>query len=314
MVGGSEKDRLWSIVLAGGEGERLSPIVQKWLGHHKPKQYCTFIGTRSMFQHTLDRANQITPPEHTVTVIGRAHQREARAQSSSGEAGKLLVQPANRDTAASIYLELTYVRAQDPQATVVLYPSDHFVYPKDRFVEVVQSATQAAIQLKNSLILLGATPDQLEPEYGWIHPGPHLGWIGGHKVRATESFLEKPGVEMCRTAMASGALWNTMVLAARVETLWEMGWKCFPEMMPLFERYGEAVGTSEEENILESIYEVMPARNFSSHLLERLPRQVAVMELSGVLWSDWGKPERIVESLQRIGKQPTFSQAHAAAV
>ena len=186
-----------------------------------------------------------------MTVIGRTHQREARAQFSSSEAGKLIVQPANRDTAAGIYLALTYVRAQDAQATVVLYPSDHFVYPEDRFVEVVRSATQAARQLKNSIFLLGVSPDGPEPEYGWIHPGAHLGWIGGHRVRATEAFLEKPSIEKCRTAMASGALWNTLILAARVETLWEMGWQCFPEMMPLFERYGDAVGTSEEESVLE---------------------------------------------------------------
>jgi mannose-1-phosphate guanylyltransferase len=113
-------------------------------------------------------------------------------------------------------------------------------------------------------------------------------------------------VEKCRTAVASGALWNTLVLAARAETLWEVGWQCFPEMMPLFERYGKAVGTSEEESVLESIYEVMPARNFSSHLLERLPQRVAVMELRDVLWSDWGKPERILETLQRIGSDRRF--------
>jgi mannose-1-phosphate guanylyltransferase len=85
-------------------------------------------------------------------------------------------------------------------------------------------------------------------------------------------------------------------------------------MMPLFERYGEAIGTREEENVLESIYEVMPARNFSSHLLERLPQRVAVMEMRGVLWSDWGKPERILETLQRIGKRSVFPRVHAAAV
>src|SRR3989454_12415179 len=108
--------------------------------------------------------------------------------------------------------------------------------------------------------------------------------------------------------MAAGALWNRLVLAARVETLWKMGWQCFPEMMPLFEKYGDALGPSKEQSVLGDIYKMMPARNFSSHLLERLPRQLAVMELTNVLWSDWGRPERIVESLQRIGKQPAFSQ------
>jgi mannose-1-phosphate guanylyltransferase len=93
-----------------------------------------------MFQHPLDRTDRFTVPEHKVTLIGRTHQREARAQFTPREAGKLIVQPANRDTAAGIYLALTYVRAQDPQAMVVLYPSDHFVYPADRFLEVVRSA------------------------------------------------------------------------------------------------------------------------------------------------------------------------------
>ena len=84
--------------------------------------------------------------------------------------------------------------------------------------------------------------------------------------------------------------------------------------MLLFERYGKAAGTPEEESVLENIYEVMPVWNFSSHLLERQPRRVAVMELSGVLWSDWGNPERILDTLQRIGNQPAYRQLHAAAV
>lgn len=48
---------LWSIILAGGNGERLRPMVQSWLGQPRPKQYCTFLGTRSMLEHTLDRFN-----------------------------------------------------------------------------------------------------------------------------------------------------------------------------------------------------------------------------------------------------------------
>ncbi len=48
-------NHLWSIILAGGEGERMRPFIRRWLGHHKPKQYCTFVGSRSLFQHTVDR-------------------------------------------------------------------------------------------------------------------------------------------------------------------------------------------------------------------------------------------------------------------
>jgi mannose-1-phosphate guanylyltransferase len=63
-----KKGNQWSIILAGGEGERIRPLIQQCLGHHKPKQYCTFVGHRSMFQRTLDRADRKSLPEHRVTI------------------------------------------------------------------------------------------------------------------------------------------------------------------------------------------------------------------------------------------------------
>jgi len=303
---------LWSIILAGGNGERLKPMVQRWLGQPKPKQYCTFIGTRSMFQHTLDRSDQIVPPERRVTIIARDHQDEAWPQLSSRPHGKVILQPRNRETAAGIFLGLTYIRAQDPQATVLIFPSDHFVYPEDTFVEMAHSLVRAARNLKHWVFLLAASPDSPEPEYGWIQPGAHLGWIDGCSVRGTQAFLEKPNLEGCKRAMRSGALWNTMVIGAKLETLWSLGWRCSPEMMRLFDVYGASIGDQRDEEVLESIYQVMPSRNFSAHVLQEFPRQVAVMELRGVLWSDWGKPERIAETLRQIGRESVFGQAHIA--
>jgi mannose-1-phosphate guanylyltransferase len=85
-----EKD-LWSVVLAGGDAERLRPFVQRWLGRHKPKQYCIFIGTRSMFRHTVDRSDRIVAPERRVAVIAREHQHEAWPQFSSRTRGMWLL-------------------------------------------------------------------------------------------------------------------------------------------------------------------------------------------------------------------------------
>ncbi|MCA9419562.1 MAG: hypothetical protein KC592_01005 [Nitrospira sp.] len=296
----------WSIVLAGGEGERVSPLVQSWLGRHRPKQYCTFVGTRSMFQHTLHRAAKLTTPARMVTVVAHGHGNEPWTQLDGIPGIQVLRQPLNRDTAAGIFLPLAYIRAKDPEATVVLYPSDHFVYPENRFLEVVQYAVQTAERQPWRLVLLGVQPDCLELEYGWIQPGPSLDQSSFGHVRAVQAFLEKPDSIQASRAMAAGAVWNTLILAAKLKKLWELGWQCFPEMMPLFERLCTAIGGPEEGNLLDAIYRVMPIRNFSSGLLHRVPEQMAVIQLRGVLWSDWGKPERIVETLRKIGKQPAF--------
>lgn len=307
-------DDLWSIILAGGEGERLRPFVQKRLGQHKPKQYCTFVGTRSMFQHTLDRADLLTMPEQKVAVIGESHRQEATLQLSGRHSGKLICQPCNRDTAAGVFLALSYVRAKNPKATVVLYPSDHFVYPEDRFAKVVEAAVRSVRLLPDRLIVLGVPPRRVEAEYGWIQPGGELGCIAGNRIWSVDTFLEKPHWKVARQAMISGSLWNTLIVAAKVETLWKLGWRSLPEIMPLVEKYGAATETSMESDVLESIYQAMPVRNFSFHLLQQIPNKMATIEMRGILWSDWGRPWRILETLHNIGRIPTFSAEHAVAV
>ncbi len=303
-------DGLWSIVLAGGEGERLRPFIERWLGRHRPKQYCAFIGTRSMLQHTLDRADRLAHPERKVTVVARGHRQAGWVTPGGAASGIVIAQPANRDTAAGIFLPLTYVRARDPHATVVIYPSDHFVYPEERFVESVRSAAQAADKIKDRLVLLAAAPDSADPELGWILPGARLNRSNGRVVHAVEAFIEKPGLAVARRAMASGALWNTLVLAAKADLLWSLGWRYLPEMMRLFDQLSAAIGTEEEDDAMERVYGRMPSRNFSSDLLARATGEAAVIELSDVLWNDWGRPERIIDSLRRIGREPVFPLEH----
>jgi mannose-1-phosphate guanylyltransferase len=299
-----QDEKLWSLVLAGGSGERLRLLIQQWLGRHKPKQYCTFIGTRSMFQHTVDRSDRIISPERRVTVIAREDFDEAKLQLASRGAGDLVLQPANRDTAAGVFLGVARVRAQDPDATILIFPSDHFVYPEKRFTGVAYSMARIAWSMKHWIFLLGVSPDGPEREYGWILPGAHLGFYNGCRFRLTRVFLEKPNEAACRKAMTSEALWNTMIMAAKVETLWTLGRQFLPEMMELFEIYCRSIGSDREEQVLEEIYREMPQKNFSYHLLQQCSRQVLVMEMNGVVWSDWGNPERIAVTLRKFGHEP----------
>ncbi len=302
----TDLSRRWSIVMAGSEAECVPPFILRWLGHSRPKQYCTFVGTRSPFQHTLDRAARLSRPEHIVTVIPREHRPEAWSQLEGRAVGTVLFHPKNRDTAAGIFLSLTYIRARDPQAIVVIYPSDHFVYPEERFLELVQRAAWTAEWLPDRLVFLGGSPDGLELEYGWIIPGEKLDGSPKYQIRAVDSFLPQPSAAQADAALTRGALWNSSVVVAKAALLWELGWKCFPAIMPHFERLSHSIGTPQEVRTLDEIYRDMPAHHFSSELLQRVPDQAAVIEMSGVLWSSWGKPERIVHTLRQIGRQPAF--------
>ena len=303
---GSHSDGVWSILLAGGDGERTRPFIQEWLGCSIPKQYCTFVGSRSMLQHTLDRADRLGTPHQKVTVVAEQHLPYARETFNTQQAGEMILQPQNCDTAAGIFLPLTYVRAWDPKAIVAIFPSDHFVFPEDRFVETVRRATRTIRVLQDRLLLLGVRPTHLELDYGWVNVGGILGWNGSSCLRQVDSFVEKPSPLEALQAMSNGALWNTLVMVAKVDTLWRLGWQCIPVIMERFERLGKAIGTVHESQTLHRLYRNMPLVNFSSEVLQKVPERLGVIELEEVLWSDWGRPERIRETLEVLGKKPEF--------
>ena len=295
------------VVLAGGDGMRLRPLTERWLGRHVPKQYCTFAGTRSMLDHTLDRAACLCDPSRILTVVGRHHRDVLRARAPRATDGAFIEQPANLDTAPGVLLGLVHAMHRDPDATVVFLPSDHFVHPEWRFVATVQAAIQAAERLDDRIVLLGAAPTDIEDEYGWIVPADDLGRHPAHRAFAVESFVEKPAPAEAARLHARGALWNTLVLVARARTLWELAAERLPNLIPFFAVLQEAIGTARERAVLDEAYETMPRVNFSSQLLERAADRIAMQSLDGVMWNDWGQPARIVESLLAIGRQPAFS-------
>ncbi len=295
----------WSVILAGGEGQKLKPFIQRWKGKHIPKQYCSFVGSRSMLQHTLDRADQISHPTKKITVIARSHQLEA-IKHFSHNSGKVVIQPANRDTAVGIFFPLTHIRAIDPEATVVIFPSDHFICPVEPLFDAVRAAVNSVDHIPKVMVLLGVVPDTQEQDYGRIYPGPTLGIARGHHVRAIQAFLEKPNPVQIQKVITYGARWNTLILTAKVVTLWEIGKRIFPEMIDLFEKWQATIDTRHECSVLKEIYQLLYPQNFSTELLQKVPEHLAMIEMTNMIWSDWGHPDQIMESLQRIGKKPAF--------
>ncbi len=297
---------IWSIILAGGNGSRVSDLIRQWKGRPVPKQYCAFVGKKSMLEHTLLRADRLVEPERQRILIARDHYQDARTQLAARWSKSVILQPSNRDTLPGIFLPLTHIYARDSKATILIYPSDHFIHPQESFVRMMESAVQAVEEMPNLLVLVGVPANSPEPDYGWIYPGQEIRKSKDYPIFKARQFLEKPSCEGAAAAMACGGLWNTLIVAVKAHTLWQLGCIYAPEILKHFERLLEVIGTSREERVLESIYEVMPSRNFSKDLLTPAVDRIGLLPMKDVVWSDWGQKKRIIETLERIGKQPNF--------
>jgi len=280
----------WTLALAGGEGVRLSEYVERRFGQRIPKQYCRLLGDRSMLQHTLDRLNQITPPSHTLTVIGTSHGDFAFPQLP-GRCDHVFRQPASRDTGLALYVALAMIKRWTPNAIVTITPTDHYVTPAATYVEQVRAARSVASRLRDQVVILGVRPTEPDPELGYLTLGEQITEIP--QVRRLTGFVEKPSAARALALNEDGALWNTMVTCGSVEALWELGRATEPQLLDILDSLVPLVGTKDEDDAIEYVYRAYLPVSFSRDMLERAPERLCAMELAGVEWSDWGKPERI---------------------
>lgn len=291
---------LWGIVLAGGSGQRLQPFLKR-LGHENPiKQFCAITGDRTMLEQTWQRAERLIPPARVLTVVDASHADIFREQLSTRAPGTVIVQPANRETGPGTLLPLAHVLHTDPEASVVLLPSDHFVEEEERFMQHVEIGAWLARRGRPAVSLLGVEADRPDSEYGWIE----VRRAGRHRsscVLPIANFWEKPPPACALRLYEDGHLWSTMVTVARGASLWALFRAAVPRLHRTFERIESALGTPGEAPTIRAAYDVMPSCSLSKAVFERLPSRLAAIPVRGVHWSDWGREERIVESLARLG-------------
>ncbi len=314
----SNSNSKWVIILSGGEGERMRPFIRQWLGFDRPKQYCAFMGAKTMFEHTMDRALAITKPENIVTVIGNGHRQYLRQQGREFP-GKVLQQPYNRGTASGVFIAIAHIYSINPDATVLVLPSDHFIHPVDLFLVKARQMIDSVKHNPDRLVLMGATADRPETDYGWIEPD----WSDSEYYPNSRgpipvlNFHEKPNQKSAAGLLQKGCLWNTLIFAGKIQTFWYLGWKLVPEMIKRFDLLRSAfeingdnlVEKVNEKIALEHIYQDMRVRDFSRDILEKASRNISVFHLDTVEWCDWGRPERLLASLRSIRKcQDVFKE------
>ena len=295
-----DQSNVWAVVLAGGEGTRVRSFLRQLCGGSGLKQFSTIIGERSMLRCTLDRVERLIPRERILIVVSSHHRDDVDQQLAHWPRRNVIFQPANRGTAPGILLPLAHITNRDPAASVVVFPSDHFIRDEEGFMRAVKDALAALAKNPDKMILLGMTPQTgEETEYGYIvgvgrklHNGAATPVIG---------FVEKPPLAQAKQLIQRGALWNTMVFAVHNAALWDMVQRTSPALYHAFRLIQVRLRTGCSGHVLEHVYQAIPNVNFSSGICAPLTSRLCVLPVGDVGWSDWGTVGSIVRTVQKLG-------------
>ena len=277
------KSSLWSVVLAAGAGRRLSGLTGGI-----PKQFWRPAGATSLIEETLVRLAPICPGPRTVIVVNKAQREYVRPWSSAPLSARVAFQPEDRGTAAGVLFGLTEVLARERDAIVVVTPSDHGVESPETFRRGI---VHAAIHVEgcDGVVLFGVEPSAAQTDYGWITLDPSTE-PGG--VRSVVSFVEKPPLDEARRLLSSGAIWNTMVMVARAETLFDLCQQQVSDVAAVF-----ASSMSMPQNLREAFlaahYPDLQTADVSRDVLTPAPHLLAYAWPATIGWSDLGTPERL---------------------
>ena len=296
----SVNQNLWGIVLAGGEGTRLRNLVEKIYGYHRPKQYCTLIGSQSLIKHTIKRASMIIPHQKILTVVNSHHSRYIKEELHHRPEETIIVQPCPRETSAGILLPVSKIYKSDPDSTVAIFPSDHFILEENKFVNYIKEAAIFVERNPDLIVMIGIRPDRIESGLGWIERGNEIFSDTDHHFHQVKKFWEKPGLSNAASLFEDGCLINTFIIVAKSETLIKKMRSCLPSLMNAFEPIREKLGTEQEKFVLERFFKFIPEINFSKDFLEKITESLAVLEIPDVYWSDWGEEQRVIYDIERF--------------
>lgn len=218
-----EIEGFWAVVPAGGAGTRLWPLSRA--GH--PKFLLDLTGGgRSLLQATLDRLAPLTG-DHAVVVTGAAHADAVRAQLPGLPAGRVLAEPAPRDSMAAIGLAAAVVERTDPDAVIGSFAADHVIPDADAFRTAVREAVDVARD--GHLVTLGVEPTHPATGFGYIRAGEPL--AGFPTALHAVEFVEKPDAERARAYVDSGEFrWNAGMFVVRASVLLDLLAQWHPDL------------------------------------------------------------------------------------
>jgi mannose-1-phosphate guanylyltransferase len=229
--------------MAGGIGSRFWPMSTA----QRPKQFLDVLGIgKSLLRMTFERLLNVAPAENIYIVTNAIYSDLVKEQLPELSDGQILTEPQRKNTAPCIMYAAAKIHSINPNATLVIAPSDHLILKEDRFTEIIRIAIETANK-NERLVSLGIKPTRPDTGYGYIEFSEGGDILPG-QVKDVKHFTEKPDRELAEIFVRSGNFyWNSGIFIWRSETILNALAKFKPQLHALFTQEAHKYNTPEEQ-------------------------------------------------------------------
>ncbi|MEG0427818.1 MAG: mannose-1-phosphate guanylyltransferase [Akkermansia sp.] len=195
----------YALILAGGSGTRFWPLSR----NERPKQLIDLFGEGSLLRQSIDRLDGIIDKTHIFILTNAIQQEEVRRQAHDIPTANIIAEPVRRDTAPAIALGIGLIAANDPEASMLVIPSDQLIHQSDAFQQLMRDALLMTREEK-ALFTIGIKPTWPCPSYGYIELGSPITHASiTHTCNEVLQFREKPDMDTARNYLQQGNYsWN----------------------------------------------------------------------------------------------------------
>ena len=268
--------------MAGGIGSRFWPLSRT----SKPKQFIDILGTgQTLIQQTFSRMCRICPAENILIVTSLMYKSQVLEQLPGISEDQILLEPMRRNTAPCISFANYKIKEKNPNAIVVVAPSDHLILNEDKFVQTITNAVDFTSK-NDALITLGIKPNRPETGYGYIQVGSN---VNKHypNLKKVKTFTEKPNLELAKVFVESGEFfWNSGIFIWSLKSILGAFEKHLPEVDGLFKEASLHFGKPEEKKIIEDTYSECRNISIDYGVMEKASNVYVICSEFG--WSDLG--------------------------
>lgn len=278
--------------MAGGIGSRFWPMSQE----SQPKQFLDVLGIgKTLIQMTYERLQKLVPNEQIYVVTNASYADLVKTQIGIPDA-QILTEPMRKNTAACIAYASHKIYAINPNANLIVAPSDHLIMNEDRFVDIVNIGLKTA-ETEGTLVTLGIKPSRPDTGYGYIQFENGRDILMG-EVRNVRQFTEKPNRELAEIFLKSGDYyWNSGIFIWKAKIIIESLQKFKPKLNSLFATKGGDYNTDNEQAFINQAFFACEDISIDFAVLENAKNVQVVLANFG--WSDLGTWGSLYTHLER---------------